>query len=321
MVYKKMIYLLLRSCQYMNITKMDYVNEIKFPSEIQISSISKSIRTTLFGYIYIIKIGTKKNNTIRILKISNNAIKIKNCNENPVIEAIILNKFTNSKHQIGKHNVIKLYNQGNIGMYSWVILEYANMGDAYEFISKKMLYSEKVIMLFVDVLLGYYFMYKNGYCHRDISLENIFVHCDTFLNRVVFKIGDMGVASNSMFFLKDTCGKKPYISPEKYTEISYNGIKFDIWALGIVLFSMLSGHPPFKVAISGNKHYDCFLKYGLKKYISILRLSDFFTNDAIDVLNLMIEPIPEKRVDIITLLQHSYFKDEFEKRGLSNYDW
>jgi serine/threonine protein kinase len=303
---------------------MEY-KQIQFPNEIQIYSISNSIATTLFGNIYKMKIGTKKENIIRILKISkiskNSKNKIQGCDENPFIEATILKKLTNSKITIGKDNIIKLYNNGCDDTYNWIILEYANMGDVYEFISKKMLKHNEVKMLFVDILLGYYFMYKNGYCHRDISLENIFVHYDTFLNRVVFKLGDMGVASNFKLFLKDTCGKQLYRPPEKYTELSYNGMKFDIWALGIVLFTMLSEHPPFSIAIRGKKHYDCFLKNGLKKYISILRFSSSFTNDEIDVLNLMIEPNPDKRVDIATLLKNSYFEDEFEKRALSNYDW
>jgi serine/threonine protein kinase len=300
---------------------MENINKIKFPSEIKIYSISKSIATTLFGKIYKMKIGTKNENTIRILKISHNKFKIKNCKEDPRNEANILQKLSKSKFKIGKNNVIKLYNNGDNIEYNWMILEYANMGDAYEFILKKTLNNSEIEILFVDILLGYYFMYKNGYCHRDISLENIFVHYDIYLNRVVFKIGDLGVASNFKLFLKDTCGKKIYKSPEKYIKKSYNGMKYDIWSIGIVLFTMSCKHPPFNKAIDEQCHYNYFKNKGLKKYITLIGLSDFFTNNTIEVLNQMLEPNPEKRVDITTLLHHSYLEDEFEKRGLSNYDW
>lgn len=306
-----------------NKLKIHFPNDIKiyFPNDIKIHSISKSISKTLLGEIYKIKIGTKTNNVLRILKVSSKERKIKNCNENPKNEIKILQNLTNSKYLIGKNNVIELYNSGEGKIHCWMIMEYANLGDAYKYILEYSLTYDKVKMLFVDILLGYYFMFKNGYCHRDLSFENIFVHYDIFLNRVVFKIGDMGVASEFKLFLKDSAGKKMYRSPEINMKRSYNGIESDIWSLGIILFIMTCRSPPFEIAMCGNPHYDYFLKNGLNKYTNSLGFKELFKNDTLSLLISMIEPSSKKRITIKTLLCHFYLKDEFEKRGLVDYKW
>ncbi|PVU99837.1 hypothetical protein BB559_000352 [Furculomyces boomerangus] len=94
------------------------------------------------------------------------------------------------------------------------------------------------------------------------------------------------------------CGTKPYIAPEIYQQFYYDARKADVWAVGIILFSMLVKSYPWKQAKWDDKHYKKFLS-NKKSFIKALLLSlkprlqniSFF----IDTTTKLLEPIPKKR--------------------------
>lgn len=85
-------------------------------------------------------------------------------------------------------------------------------------------------------------MHNNLICHRDLKLENILVS-----NRSRIKIIDLGfgIRTPEDVMLKMHCGTTSYMAPEIVRKSAYNGFKADIWALGIVLYVMLTGKFPF----------------------------------------------------------------------------
>jgi len=86
-------------------------------------------------------------------------------------------------------------------------------------------------------------MHSNLICHRDLKLENILVS-----DRQRVKIIDFGfgIRTPSDVLLKIYCGTSSYMSPEIVRKQEYSGFKADIWALGVVLYVMLTGRFPFK---------------------------------------------------------------------------
>ena len=86
-------------------------------------------------------------------------------------------------------------------------------------------------------------MHGNLICHRDLKLENILVS-----DRQRIKIIDFGfgIRTKEDVNLKIFCGTSAYMSPEIVKKSDYNGFKADIWALGVVLYVMLTGRFPFK---------------------------------------------------------------------------
>jgi MAP/microtubule affinity-regulating kinase len=78
--------------------------------------------------------------------------------------------------------------------------------------------------------------------HRDIKLENILIN----ENRVV-KLIDFGfsIAIDPATKLNVFCGTPSYMAPEIINKTAYS-FAADVWALGILLFKMLTGSFPFR---------------------------------------------------------------------------
>ena len=95
------------------------------------------------------------------------------------------------------------------------------------------------------MLDGIRYMHRKGYIHRDIKLGNLFL--DSKLN---LKIGDFGLAAQIEHDgerKKTICGTPNYIAPEILFDTK-NGHSFevDIWSLGVVMYTLLIGKPPFQ---------------------------------------------------------------------------
>ncbi|KAF4679003.1 Serine/threonine-protein kinase plk1, partial [Perkinsus olseni] len=95
---------------------------------------------------------------------------------------------------------------------------------------------------------GVRYLHQNRVIHRDLKLGNLFLKDSTDL-----KIGDLGLAAKLDYDgdRKTTvCGTPNYIAPEilegahhKYKGHSY---EVDIWSIGVILYTMLCGRPPFE---------------------------------------------------------------------------
>ena len=102
-----------------------------------------------------------------------------------------------------------------------------------------------------QILLGLHFMHGMGIMHCDINAENVLCEelSDQPLDEIHVKLSDFG------FAIKTEPGEKiehfpgipQYLAPEIIENLPYDS-KVDVWALGVLVFKMLSGHCPFEVA-------------------------------------------------------------------------
>ena len=104
--------------------------------------------------------------------------------------------------------------------------------------------------LFVQLLLSLQHVHSKQILHRDLKTQNILLNKD----RDVVKIGDFGISkvlsSKSKAFT--VVGTPCYISPELCEGKPYNQ-KSDIWAVGCVLYELLSLKRAFEAAVSNGK--------------------------------------------------------------------
>uniref|UniRef100_A0AAQ6AHZ9 non-specific serine/threonine protein kinase n=1 Tax=Amphiprion ocellaris TaxID=80972 RepID=A0AAQ6AHZ9_AMPOC len=140
-----------------------------------------------------------------------------------------------------EHNNIIAYFNHFMDKNSLLIeLEYCNGGNLYDKIlqQKGKLFSEEVVIWYLyQIASAVGHIHKAGILHRDIKTLNIFL-----TKTDLIKLGDYGLAKklDSEFSMAETCVGTPYyMSPELCQGAKYN-FKSDIWAMGCVVFEVLT---------------------------------------------------------------------------------
>lgn len=105
-------------------------------------------------------------------------------------------------------------------------------------------------------------MHKNQFIHRDLKLENVFVKFkseDMTTNNIDdVKIVDLGFGSKIWSSVSGFMGTPNYIPPEVFEHQPYD-FKFDMFSLGVILYTMICGEFPF----AGNNLKQ--ISYAIKK--------------------------------------------------------
>jgi serine/threonine protein kinase len=135
----------------------------------------------------------------------------------------------------------------------YMVVELAEAGELFDYIIKKNhLPEEEARKYFRQILGGLEYMHAQLVVHRDLKPENIVL--DVHHN---IKINDFGLSNfiNPGVRLKNFCGSPVYAAPEIIRKKSYDGPTADIWSLGVMLFTMVTGHLPWKPSNSSPENY------------------------------------------------------------------
>jgi serine/threonine-protein kinase len=104
---------------------------------------------------------------------------------------------------------------------------------------------DRAIRIAVRVLEALEYIHENGVVHRDLKPENIMVDGEDNVKLIDFGIaGDAAARRLTYANLTAALGSPNYISPEQVKGKRGDG-RSDIYAMGIILYEMLTGHVPF----------------------------------------------------------------------------
>lgn len=139
-------------------------------------------------------------------------------------------------------NIIELFEVYTTKNNTYIITELCENGDLSKLIQKKKMPETAVLPIATQLIAGYLDIYRKGILHRDLKPANIFMRGD------VLKIADFGFAVKLEDVKKNSnynVGSPLYMPPEALNQNRYS-FKSDIWALGIIVFEMLTGKAPWK---------------------------------------------------------------------------
>lgn len=146
---------------------------------------------------------------------------------------------------LSHHNIVNIYDVGNEDGLYYIVMEYVNGITLKDYVNKKKkLDSEETIRIAMQIAEALNHAHKNKIIHRDIKPHNIMINRDLDI-----KVMDFGIArattSTTLVDGGDVMGSVHYFSPEQ-ARGGYTDEKSDIYALGVVMYEMLTGHVPFE---------------------------------------------------------------------------
>ena len=133
--------------------------------------------------------------------------------------------------------------------------------------------------------------------HRDLKPENLLLDHNKNI-----KIVDFGLSNtySQGELLKTACGSPCYAAPEMIAGKKYAGASVDVWSCGVIMFALICGFLPFEDPDTA-KLYQKILsgKFTIPKFVS---------EDAQDLLKLILDTDPETRIKISGIRDHAWFK-------------
>ena len=110
-------------------------------------------------------------------------------------------------------------------------------------VRRKILTEIEVQCYIIQLIKALQYLHSHRIIHRDLKLGNLFLN-----DKMELKVGDFGLATKLDYDgerKKTVCGTPNYIAPEVINSTGHS-YEVDIWAIGIIIYTLLIGKPPFE---------------------------------------------------------------------------
>ncbi|XP_062316858.1 SNF related kinase b isoform X2 [Osmerus eperlanus] len=165
-------------------------------------------------------------------------------------------------------NVVRLYEVIDTPCRLYLILELGDGGDLYDYIQRHEggVAEGMARVLFAQIVRAVAYCHRLHVVHRDLKPENV-----VLFNQQRVKITDFGFSNlfQPGAMLSTSCGSLAYSAPEILLGEAYDAPSVDIWSLGVILYMLVCGHPPFQEANDSEtliRIMDC--RYAMPTHVS-----------------------------------------------------
>ncbi|KAL6298021.1 hypothetical protein BKA93DRAFT_106695 [Sparassis latifolia] len=199
--------------------------------------------------------------------------------------------------QLHHPHVTQLYEVIATESNIWLVTELCSGGELFDYLAEKGRLDEaETRVLFGQLCLAVAYVHEKGIVHRDLKLENVLLD-----ERCRVKLGDFGFTREFErgTLLETFCGTTGYASPEMLLAKKYLGPEVDIWSLGIILYTLLTGTLPF------DDDDDSVMKEKVVK--GVFEDPEWLSDEARDLIKSILQVDPSVRPQISQILAHPWF--------------
>ncbi|XP_049337986.1 MAP/microtubule affinity-regulating kinase 3 isoform X12 [Astyanax mexicanus] len=203
-------------------------------------------------------------------------------------------------------NIVKLFEVIETEKTLYLVMEYASGGEVFDYLVAHGRMKEKEARAkFRQIVSAVQYCHQKHIVHRDLKAENLLLDADMNI-----KIADFGFSNEFTLGNKlDTfCGSPPYAAPELFQGKKYDGPEVDVWSLGVILYTLVSGSLPF----DGQNLKELRERVLRGKY----RIPFYMSTDCENLLKRFLVLNPSKRGTLEQIMKDRWINAGFEEDEL-----
>nr|XP_043902644.1 MAP/microtubule affinity-regulating kinase 3a isoform X15 [Solea senegalensis] len=206
-------------------------------------------------------------------------------------------------------NIVKLFEVIETERTLYLVMEYASGGEVFDYLVAHGRMKEKEARAkFRQIVSAVQYCHQKHIVHRDLKAENLLLDADMNI-----KIADFGFSNEFTMGNKlDTfCGSPPYAAPELFQGKKYDGPEVDVWSLGVILYTLVSGSLPF----DGQNLKELRERVLRGKY----RIPFYMSTDCENLLKRFLVLNPSKRGTLEQIMRDRWINTGFDEDELKPY--
>ncbi|XP_039625234.1 MAP/microtubule affinity-regulating kinase 4 isoform X1 [Polypterus senegalus] len=203
-------------------------------------------------------------------------------------------------------NIVKLFEVIETEKTLFLVMEYASGGEVFDYlVSHGRMKEKEARAKFRQIVSAVHYCHQKNIVHRDLKAENLLLDADSNI-----KIADFGFSNEFTLGSKlDTfCGSPPYAAPELFQGKKYDGPEVDIWSLGVILYTLVSGSLPF----DGQNLKELRERVLRGKY----RVPFYMSTDCENILRRFLVLNPTKRCTLEQIMKDKWINTGYEGEEL-----
>merc|ERR1711981_1070979 len=196
--------------------------------------------------------------------------------------------------------IVKMYQTFNCPKYLYMLMEPCLGGELWTLLRNSRRFSDQTAAFYVAcVILALDYLHTRGVIYRDLKPENLLLDSSGYVKLTDFGFAKQLVGEERAWTF---CGTPEYVSPEIITNKSHDQ-RADVWSLGILVFELLTGAPPFtnRKAVPGQVYQD------ILKGLRAVPFPAFITGNASEVIRSCCRLSPSQRPPLLTLKRFLWF--------------
>ena len=183
----------------------------------------------------------------------------------------------------------------------YILLELCSNQTLNELVKRRKRLGELEVQCYsLQIIRALKYLHNHRIIHRDLKLGNLFL-----TSKLELKLGDFGLAAKLEYDgqrRKTVCGTPNYVAPEILEKKNGHSYEVDIWSLGVVIYTMLFGIPPFDA--NDEKIICKKIKMNSYKFPDNIKVDPSAKKLISSLLNLD----PSKRPSLDAIVEHDFFK-------------